>query len=304
MRVGSSLSRQQAAFALIIGRRFAGAFVAAPRCDGLAPSPTVSSEARSFRAEMVMQPSNSRRWLHALPASHRHSPRAALTLTPSPAAAALNASVKRWRPTSGRPLMIAEAALTRIKAGEQFGDVAVGMSSCPSKEKGGDLGWFKKGQMVAEFEAACFENDPGTIVKVQSQFGWHVVALLSKAVLPRQVGVEELGEILELVKNEAGGAESKYQFVDVREEEELGKAKLDGFINLPLSKFEEWSDKLTGEGAILDAEKDVVVMCHHGMRSNQMAQHLATKVGFKRVWNVEGGIDAYAKQVDSSVGVY
>lgn len=69
----------------------------------------------------------------------------------------------------------AEAALTRIKAGEQFGDVAAGMSSCPSKEKGGDLGWFKKGQMVAEFEAACFENDPGTIVKVQSQFGWHVV---------------------------------------------------------------------------------------------------------------------------------
>ena len=39
-----------------------------------------------------------------------------------------------------------------------------------------------------------------------------------------------------------------------------------GFINLPLSKFEEWSDKLTGEDAILDAEKDVVVMCHHGMR--------------------------------------
>lgn len=70
----------------------------------------------------------------------------------------------------------AEAALTRIKAGEQFGDVAADMSSCPSKEKGGDLGWFKKGQMVAEFEAACFENDPGTIVKVQTQFGWHVVS--------------------------------------------------------------------------------------------------------------------------------
>lgn len=70
----------------------------------------------------------------------------------------------------------AEAALTRIKAGEQFGDVAADMSSCPSKDKGGDLGWFKKGQMVAEFEAACFENDPGTIVTVQTQFGWHVVS--------------------------------------------------------------------------------------------------------------------------------
>ncbi|CAM9695993.1 unnamed protein product, partial [Hapterophycus canaliculatus] len=198
----------------------------------------------------------------------------------------------------------AEAALTRIKAGEQFGDVAADMSSCPSKDKGGDLGWFKKGQMVAEFEAACFENDPGTIVRVQTQFGWHVVALLSRAILPRQMAVEELGEILELVKSGAGDADSKYQFVDVREEEELGKAKLEGFVNLPLSKFEEWGSKLTGEDGLLDPEKDTVVMCHHGMRSNQMAQHLATKAGFKKVWNVEGGLHAYANQVDSTVGVY
>lgn len=46
--------------------------------------------------------------------------------------------------------------------------------------------------------------------------------------MPRQMAVEELGEILELLKSGAGDAESKYQFVDVREEEELGKAKLDG----------------------------------------------------------------------------
>lgn len=46
--------------------------------------------------------------------------------------------------------------------------------------------------------------------------------------MPRQMTVEELGEIMELLKTGAGDAESKYQFVDVREEEELGKAKLDG----------------------------------------------------------------------------
>lgn len=39
-------------------------------------------------------------------------------------------------------------------------------------------------------------------------------------------------------------------------------------------------------------------------RSNQMCQHLATKEGFKKVWNVEGGVNAYAKQVEPSVGVY
>lgn len=56
----------------------------------------------------------------------------------------------------------------------------------------------------------------------------HQVALLSRAILPRQMAVEELGEILELAKSGAGDVDSKYQFVDVREEEELGKAKLDG----------------------------------------------------------------------------
>lgn len=45
-------------------------------------------------------------------------------------------------------------------------------------------------------------------------------------------------------------------------------------------------------------------LCARDYRSNQMAQHLATKMGFKKVWNVEGGLDAYAKQVDPSVGVY
>lgn len=46
--------------------------------------------------------------------------------------------------------------------------------------------------------------------------------------MPRQMAVEELGEIMELLKSGAGDTESKYQFVDVREEEELGQAKLDG----------------------------------------------------------------------------
>lgn len=69
------------------------------------------------------------------------------------------------------------------------------------------------------------------------------VALLSRAILPRQISVEDLGEILELKKNGAGDAESRYQFVDVREEEELGKAKLDGERNEAFGnhgKEDEW----------------------------------------------------------------
>ncbi|CAM9485653.1 unnamed protein product [Pylaiella littoralis] len=298
MRFRCSFSRQQAAVALIVGRRFASAFIAAPR-GGLLSVPA-AGEQLHHTARLGVSPATS--------LTGRRSPRRpgcgrALQMS-STTGAVSGEEICRAAHILCADAEAAEAALTRIKSGEQFGDIAADMSSCPSKDKGGDLGWFKKGQMVAEFEAACFENDPGTIVKVQTQFGWHVVALLSRAILPRQMAVEELGEILELVKSGAGDAEGKYQFVDVREEEELGKAKLDGFINLPLSKFEEWSAKLSGEDAILDAEKDTVVMCHHGMRSNQMAQHLATKSGFKKVWNVEGGLHAYASQVDTSVGIY
>lgn len=54
------------------------------------------------------------------------------------------------------------------------------------------------------------------------------VAILSRAILPRQMSVEELGEIMELRKGGAGDTDGKYQFVDVREEDELGKAKLPG----------------------------------------------------------------------------
>ena len=54
------------------------------------------------------------------------------------------------------------------------------------------------------------------------------VAILSRAILPRQMSVEELGEIMELRKAGAGDTDSKYQFVDVREEDELEKAKVSG----------------------------------------------------------------------------
>lgn len=39
-----------------------------------------------------------------------------------------------------------------------------------------------------------------------------------------------------------------------------------GFVNLPLSKFEEWGPKLAGDEPILDKDKEIVIMCHHGMR--------------------------------------
>lgn len=52
-----------------------------------------------------------------------------------------------------------------------------------------------------------------------------------------------------------------------------------------------------------DFETDIVVMCHHGVRSMQVTQWMRS-LGWKKVFSLAGGIDAYASQIDPSVGFY
>ena len=54
---------------------------------------------------------------------------------------------------------------------------------------------------------------------------------------------------------------------------------------------------------VLPRETDIVVVCHHGMRSLQVANYLA-QAGFKRVFNLSGGIAAWAQQVDTAMPSY
>lgn len=68
-----------------------------------------------------------------------------------------------------------------IKDGKSFADAAMEYSNCPSKEKGGDLGFFTAGQMVKEFEDSVKEMKVGEIKDgVKSQFGYHLINLTDK----------------------------------------------------------------------------------------------------------------------------
>ena len=90
----------------------------------------------------------------------------------------------------------------KIEKGEMsFEDAAKEYSSCPSKDNGGSLGDFGKGQMVPEFDAAVFAMAVGEVTKepVQTQFGYHLIRLNSKnegATMPLDSIKERLGQQL------------------------------------------------------------------------------------------------------------
>ena len=83
-----------------------------------------------------------------------------------------------------------------IASGEKsFEDAAKEYSSCPSKENGGSLGDFGRGQMVPEFDTAVFEMEVGAITEtpVKTQFGYHLIKLNAKNE-PKEMSFAEIKE--------------------------------------------------------------------------------------------------------------
>ncbi len=76
----------------------------------------------------------------------------------------------------------ANELIEKINKGEvTFEDAARENSTCPSKENGGNLGEFTKGQMVPEFDEAVFAMNVGEIKgPVKTQFGYHIIKLVAK----------------------------------------------------------------------------------------------------------------------------
>ena len=97
-------------------------------------------------------------------------------------------------------------------------------------------------------------------------------------------------------------SQDQFILLDVREPHELNAARLtDSRLKvLPLSRLAREGPKALSE---LTKDAPIYVICHHGNRSGQVTAWLAQQ-GWKNVFNVRGGIDEYAREIDQSVGFY
>lgn len=90
-----------------------------------------------------------------------------------------------------------------IDAGLSFEEAAMAHSTCPSKDRGGDLGAFGKGQMVPEFEEAAFALDLGVVSDpVETQFGFHIIEVTKKNPASSRTFEEVAGQIEQHLKQQ------------------------------------------------------------------------------------------------------
>lgn len=90
--------------------------------------------------------------------------------------------------------------------------------------------------------------------------------------------------------------DNDFLLLDVREPWEFSTAAIAGSINIPMNS-------IPANLSELDQDKTTVVICHHGMRSAQVAMFLLHQ-GFVKVINLTGGIDRWSTEVDEQVPRY
>jgi len=121
----------------------------------------------------------------------------------------------------------AEDLLKRIKAGEDFAQLAMGSDDTGSRLKGGDLGWVSRGQTVPPFEKAAFAlskpNDLSPVV--ESPFGYHIIQLLERQAAGAVAYDQVKDRIAAMLKEK-----QTQQQVAARVRELRGKAKVEVFI--------------------------------------------------------------------------
>ncbi|MEN9443969.1 MAG: hypothetical protein RIS47_859 [Bacteroidota bacterium] len=88
----------------------------------------------------------------------------------------------------------------------------------------------------------------------------------------------------------------EFQLIDVREVHEREICHIGG-LHVPMGDIGQYISQIRND-------IPVVVYCHHGQRSLYVCTILATQAGFTNLYNLEGGIDAWARMVDARVALY
>ena len=127
--------------------------------------------------------------------------------------------------------------INMLNDGDDFAELAKNKSTGPSGPSGGDLGWFKRGQMVPPFEKAAFSLNKNEITQrpVQTQFGWHVIKIFDKRI-PEAPSYESMKN--KLIQDLERKIVSK-KIQDLRNDaliEKLSSSELEPLLNLPVSQ--------------------------------------------------------------------
>ena len=127
--------------------------------------------------------------------------------------------------------------INMLNDGDDFAELAKNKSTGPSGPSGGDLGWFKRGQMVPPFEKAAFSLNKNEISQrpVQTQFGWHVIKIFDKRI-PEAPSYENMKS--KLIQGLERKIVSK-KIQDLRNDaliEKLSSSELEPLLNLPVSQ--------------------------------------------------------------------
>jgi peptidyl-prolyl cis-trans isomerase C len=120
----------------------------------------------------------------------------------------------------------ARAALAEIRGGADFMAVAQRRSTGPGAREGGDLGFFRRGDMVPEFATAAFALQPGQVSEapVRSPFGWHVIKVEER----RTAAPPPFDEVAQAIRQQLMEAEVQAAVERARTAARIERFNLDG----------------------------------------------------------------------------
>ncbi|MBK5278024.1 MAG: rhodanese-like domain-containing protein [Bacteroidia bacterium] len=104
----------------------------------------------------------------------------------------------------------------------------------------------------------------------------------------REITVQELKELKD--------ASADFQLIDVREPHEYDICNLDGEL-IPMAQIPNSTDRIS-------REKQVIIHCRSGKRSGEMVLWLEKNEGYQNLFNLKGGVIAWAKEIDPSMPIY